>query len=716
MKKINKTPKTNNNPPPSVNNKNQLWLLGLLILATFIVYANALSNLFVDWDDIEYIKDNPYINISSLKGIANIFTSVYYYNYHPLTTLSWAFEFKLFGLNPFYYHLDNVLLHLINVVLVFYFVKKIGKRFEISIIIAALFALHPMHVESVSWISERKDLLYALFYLCSMILYLTYIQSGLKKKHWLLALFFFILSLLSKSMAITLPAILLLLDFYLKRQFTWKIIIEKIPFALLSVFFMAITLYSQVYQYGDVAKVNDVVAFNIFDKVLLGIYGIVFYIFHLVLPINLSALHPYPTKINTYLPTIYYLAPFILSLLILLAIKIKNHRRELIFGLLFFLFSISIVLQFIPVGHAIVAERYTYMPCLGLFFIMGNFYQHHIDNRLKKTGRRSSIPRTITFMILILFSIFSFNRNVVWKNTKTLFTDVAEKYPNDYFSYFALGNFEASENNFDKATTYYEKSIALNSQNATLFNNYALIKYKTNDYNTAILNFNKAILLNINYFDAYINRGNTYLSIKQYNKAIDDFTYVINHQKKGTDKYEAYYNIALAYYNLSDFKTSLINCDSAITINPANPKFYNNRALTKLKLDDIKGAIDDYTKAITINNNDIQLYFNRAIAYTKQNNLNNALQDYTKCLQLKSDYFEAIYNRGNIYISLSKYNEAISDFTKAIEINPNYFGFYINRANAYFQSGNLSSACSDWYQAKNMGNLQVNDLLSKHCK
>jgi len=716
MKKINKTPKTNNIPPPSVNNKNQLWLLGLLILATFIVYADALSNLFVDWDDIEYIKDNPYINMSSLKGIANIFTSVYYYNYHPLTTLSWALEFKLFGLNPFYYHLDNVLLHLINVVLVFNFVKKLCKRFEISIIVAALFALHPMHVESVSWISERKDLLYALFYLCSLILYLTYIQSGLKKKHWWLALFFFILSLLSKSMAITLPAILLLLDFYLKRQFTWKIIIEKIPFALLSVFFMALTLYSQVYQYGDVTKVNDVVVFNIFDKVLLGIYGIVFYIFHLVLPINLSALHPYPIKINTYLPIIYYLAPFILSLLILLVIKIKNHRRELIFGLLFFLFSISIVLQFMPVGHAVVAERYTYMPYLGLFFIMGIFYQHHIDNRIKKIGKRSSIPRTTIFIILMLFSIFSFNRNVVWKNTKTLFTDVAEKYPNDYFSYFALGNFEASENNLDKATTYYEKSITLNSQNATLFNNYALIKYKTNDYNTAILNFNKAILLNINYFQAYINRGNAYLSIKQYNKAIADFTYVINHQKKGTDKYEAYYNRALAYYNLSDFKTSLINCDSAISINPANPKFYNNRALTKLKLDDIKGAIDDYTKAITINDNEIQLYFNRAIAYTKLNNLNNALQDYTKCIQLKSDYFEAFYNRGNIYITLSKYKEAISDFTKAIEINPNYMGFYINRANAYLQSGNIKSACNDWNQAKNMGNLQVNDLLSKHCK
>lgn len=716
MKKINKSSKTNNFLNQKTNNKNQLWLLGLLILTTFVVYANALSNLFVDWDDIEYIKDNPYINFTSLKEIANIFTSSYYYNYHPLTTLSWAIEFKLFGLNPFYYHLDNVLLHLMNVVLVLYFVRKLSKRFEISIIIAALFALHPMHVESVSWISERKDLLYALFYLCSMISYLSYVQSESKKKHWWLALFFFILSLLSKSMAITLPAILLLLDYYLKRPFSWKIILEKIPFAILSVLFVGITLYSQFYQYGDVAKVNEVVVFNIFDKVLLAIYGIVFYIFHLVLPINLSALHPYPTKINTYLPTIYYLAPFILSLFILLVVKIKNHKRELIFGLLFFLFSISIVLQLIPVGHAVVAERYTYIPYLGLLFIMGSFYQHYIDNNIKKTGKRSSIARTTIFIILILFSILSFNRNAVWKNTKTLFTDVAIKYPNDYFSYFALGNFEASENNLNKATTYYEKSIALNSHNATLFNNYALIKYKTNENNAAILNFNKAILMNNKYFEAYINRGNAYLSIKQYNKAIADFTFVINHQQKGTDKYEAYYNRALAYYNLNDFKNSLINCDSAISINPTNPKFYNNRALTKLKLDDIKGAIDDYTKAITSNDSDIQLYFNRAIAYTKQNDLKNALQDYSKCLQLKSDYFEAFYNRGNIYVTLSNYAEAIKDFTKAIELNPNYISFYINRANAYFQSGNLSGACSDWNKAKNMGNLQVNDLLSKHCK
>lgn len=219
MAKKNKEINSKINLLPSVNAFYKPLLVVLII--TLLVFVNSLTPNFVDLDDPSYIINNPFIKSLSLKSIATIFTSFYNANYHPLTTLSYAIEFKIFGLKATGYHFTNILIHLINTALVFLLILKIAKRKEIAIICALFFGIHPMHVESVAWISEQKDLLYSMFYLGALYYYYEYIQYNLTKKY-LVVILLFTLSLLSKSAAITLPLVLFAFDFYFQRGLNKK--------------------------------------------------------------------------------------------------------------------------------------------------------------------------------------------------------------------------------------------------------------------------------------------------------------------------------------------------------------------------------------------------------------------------------------------------------------------------------------------------------------
>ncbi len=481
------TNKTINN---SLNNKTIFFVVFAIILITYISFSEALKNNFINWDDNAYVFDNPHLNQSLPSAVIYFFQAhTFVGNYVPLTMIVYALQFHAAELNPQFYHLVNILIHLLNEVLVFWFIYQLSKKQILtSVVVALFFGIHPLRVESVAWISELKDVLYGFFFIAAMISYFYYLEKKnkttsetLKSRNSLIPLalsfIFFVLSLLSKPAAVTLPLVLILLDFYTNRKLNYWAWIEKIPFIIFSVIFGVIAIKS---QQADRLLHDE---YDITQKLLFASHSCLDYIVKLFLPVNLSIYYPYPTLSLGTLPSEYYFAPVALIILFYLVFKSIKHSRLVAFGFLFFFVNILLVLQLISVGEAIKADRYTYIPHIGLLFIVATYLNKLYTNQKLKTYK----PTIIIALIGLAFvsSYCTRERCKVWKNDITIANDLLNKFPND--------------------------RLALNNKGFILYNQQL--------YQESILLFTKAIQQKPNYTMAYINLSNSYLAINDLNNA-----------------------------------------------------------------------------------------------------------------------------------------------------------------------------------------------------
>jgi protein O-mannosyl-transferase len=348
-------------------NKLHYAIVGAIALLTWLFYKVSLDNLITNWDDPGYVRDNALIKDLSAEGIKNIFSTPIMGNYHPLTILSYALEYSYAGLTPWLYHLDSVLLHIVVTVLVYCFVQLLTKRPVVAGITALLFGLHPMHVESVAWMAGRKDVLYGAFYMAACIGYLYYKRtSGSKKWLWYASVvFLFLCSLLSKPVAVTLPVLLLAIDYFENRKWNMGLLLEKLPLFGISIAFGIKSMIDQK-AFGSLATQN--VHYNFFERLALGGYAFITYLWKAIIPVQLSCFYPYPPKTDNILPAYYYLY-IVGALAVLFGLWLLRRNKVVMFGAMFFLINIVLLLQFIPVGGAILADRYSYLPYIGLFFI-----------------------------------------------------------------------------------------------------------------------------------------------------------------------------------------------------------------------------------------------------------------------------------------------------------------------------------------------------------
>ena len=507
----------------------------LLTIITFIAFSNIFKNDFVNWDDDLYLGNNFIKNFSfSISHIKDIFSSNILGNYHPLTVLVLGIENYFFNNNPLYFHIVALSLHLINVILVYIFINFLiqnlpiikSNNHAISFITAIIFGIHPMHVESVAWISDLKDLLYTFFYLLSLIFYVKFLtnksKSNLSFIHYLVSIIFYLFSLFSKSSAITLPFILILTDYFLTKSEKFlkpvRFLIDKMPFIILAIIFAFLNFKFQN-DVGVVHTKNDF--FPIYNMVFIFTYALVYYVIRFIFPFNLCAVHPFPIENYRVLPMEYYLSFPILIIILIIIIKllrlIVKHRaqdtevRAIIFGLLFFILNIVIVLQIIPFGMCIVCERYSYLPYIGFALNVGIVYVFINDYFCRRVDKLFTILRAsfnILFMCLIFFVTFlTFNRNKIWANGITLFTDMINKYPLFEIAYKDRGKVEVELKQYNLALEDFNKAIELKPDVADAYSGRAAIFIYLQQYNKSIIDCNKAISLNPDFADAYLNRG-----------------------------------------------------------------------------------------------------------------------------------------------------------------------------------------------------------------
>jgi protein O-mannosyl-transferase len=612
----------------AINSKSQGtpgWAIFALLIFTAILYSRALSNGITFMDDDYYILNNYYLRDFSLKGVYAIFSHFYSYNYHPLTTFTNLLEYTAFGLNPLPYHLFNVLLHVLNTWLAYKVAEQLSGKTTTALIVAILFAVHPMHVESVAWLSERKDVLYSAFYLGAVLSYLKYIKTGYKSNLYFITIGLFVGSLFSKSAAVTLPVLLVAVDVYKGRAINTKSLLEKIPFLLLSILFGILAIMSQSAG-GALKDLSQ--SYDVITRVFLFTSAISSYLIRLVAPVGLSAIHFFPDLHGGSLPWYYYLSLPFLGVLTWLALRKSSYRKEVIFGVSFFLITISIMLQIVAVGNALTAERYTYLPYIGLFYIAGQWIAG-----METTKMYYNILGVFCVFALI-FSIQTWSRIGVWQNSDVLFTDVTEHDPGNWrncFVHYYWGVAKHANGDMNGAIDEYGKAIALKADYTRAYSDRGIVFEELGDFKSALADYKKAVYLDSTHADLFNYRGWAYFKTGDTALAFRDF----RKSAQLNPRYAPVYNnMGWVYNQTGDTAAAMQYYNKAIEVDPRFDKPYLNRAAMKANANDAKGAIDDYSTVIKLFPDNNLAYLNRGITRMNLRDMNRACEDLRKAAGL----------------------------------------------------------------------------------
>jgi protein O-mannosyl-transferase len=541
------------NPPKvllNTTNDNRKYFLGLaiILIITSIVYLPSLHNGFI-WDDSVFIKNNDLIKDFSWKGIKAIFIDFSKSNYAPITVFILALQNKIGGLNPTTFHIVSLIFHLLNICLVFWFVNSLSIRWHIAAIVSLFFGIHPMQVESVAWAAGGSTLYFAAFSLCSLIAYLYYCTTK-RNMYLFLSLLFFMFSILSKAMAVMLPFLLLLLDYYLKRKITLKVMLEKVPYFVLSISVGIIAIILK----NHAGSIQDVSVLSLPQRLVFGTYGFLSYLFKILVPISLSAFYPYPIRNSSDIPVLYYF--YLIGFLAFIAFAFYSLRftRKIFFGIGFFAISIFLVLQILPVGGAIIADRYIYVASIGIFFLFA-------EGLYLLWNKKYKIVSTVVLAgFSIFFIITTHNRSKIWNNEIDFWNEMISKYQTIPEAYYSRGVVLFDEKKFDQA----------------------------------IPDFNKTIELNPNYVQAYINRGDIYIYSNKFEEALADFNKAIQLRP---DFELGYYNRGVVFYTQKKYKEALTDYNKAIALKPDYAQAIYSRGLAKYYTDKKDSACLDIIQA-----------------------------------------------------------------------------------------------------------------------
>lgn len=640
----------------------------LLIMAgigfiTWIVLSRVTENQLTNWDDGDYVTNNPLIRNLSFAGIKEMFafSGAVMGIYHPLTIMSYAIEYASAGTEPFLYHFDSLLLHIINAILVYFLVFKLTKKAIAAIIAAVLFSIHPMHVESVAWVAGRKDVLYSMFYLMACITYVQYRQSasGGKLIWYLVTFILFFAAVLSKPVAVVFPITLLLFDYLdynnlifskdatllngnkekgisYSLYFSW--LWDKIPFFIISIVFGLVSIRMQ--DKFNALSINDIHS-NFIERIALGSYALVTYLWKSIVPLKLCCFYQYPPKVNGIISLGYFVYPIIVVGLIFIVWKFLRKNVLVVFGLLFFIVNIILLLQFIPVGGAIIAERYTYISYVGLFIVAGNYLAGFIDN-----NKNWKLLFAGMMVYLCFLGIQSNARCKVWSDDCSLWSDEIAKQPlasaNEYIN---LGHYYADR--FMNSQIKEEKKIA---------------------YDSAVYLLNVGSKLQPDYVNAYVGLAELAMNNNMLDEARNNYCKVLN-LKDTKFSFLAQQNLARIYSITGKPDSAIFFFRLALAQQPQEPALHTNYGITL----EGTGKVD------------------------------SALFEFSTAIALSKDFFAPYLERGMLLLKQNQAEKAMADLNKAIQLNPNVAVAYFYRSACYLALGDKANADTDMQRAKDMG-------------
>jgi len=588
--------KAKNNKP--TDTKQQDYFLFLLFLATILVFIKGMSSDILNFDDNEYFENYPEVVNLSFESIKTYFSSYYVLMYQPLPILSFALTYSFFKLDPTAHHIINLGLHLFNIYLVYIFIGKLTDKPIIKKIVAFLFAFHPLAVEAIMWFSCRSSGMYVCFYLLGLLAYLQYQKEG-KLKYFIFCGIWFVFSLLSKAHAVTFPLALMVIDIFIyKIPVGKKLVLNKILFLLLSLLFGIITLLNK-----DTANniTFSAANYSLTDYFFLLNYEILWYFLKVVWPANLAPIYVYPPKIEGLLPAIYYIAPVIIAALVYWVYKNFKTRSYVAFGIFLFFAILSVSLQILPSRQVIVADRYSYLPNIGLFFILANLYVDWSEGKINWLKNFNG-KHYLLYLAAAVLMVLTFNQIKIWKSNMTLADRIIETNPETDYIGRAYG-----------IRANYKKDI-------------------TKDANGALADYQKALELDSTDWIASYQSGLIYKSLGDNSKAIDYFNKA---NQSDIENPMPLCDIGVIHLEIKNYYLALKFADSAINVSPNWAKALNLNAACLLNLGNAIDAEKYFSKAIDANPNYTEAIKNRGIV--RLNNLNNkdgACSDFKKAAEL----------------------------------------------------------------------------------
>ncbi len=679
-------------PQKKVKRKNYSDIFGfaIIILLGILIYSNSFLCSF-HFDDLYAIVDNLKIrNLSDVKAIWNFSPN------RPVPIFTFALNYHFNQLDVRYWHLVNLIIHLINACLVWWLTLlifssptlkdyKIVKHKKIlAFLTALLFVSHPLATQSVTYIVQRMTSLVAMFYLLSLSLYIKARLSdkGNTSKVLLFAGCFIsaLLAMLTKENAFTLPFAIILVEFFFIRTRKLSINFKDYRVILLMAAFLCMILIIPLkYSFSifrplppTLGHADILTPFNYF---LTQFSVIVKYIQLLILPVNQMVDYDFPIS-NSFFEIRTLLSFLVLLFLVFLIFFLFKRNRIISFGIAWFFLTLSIESSFIPINDVIFEHR-TYLPSIGFFLILISVIYFLLWEKYKY------LAIVIVTIIIGSNSYMTYERNKVWKDDLTLWNDNVAKALNFARPIYSRGYAYGNLMEWDKAIADYTRALEIDPNYTDGYSNRGNAYGTLKQWDKAIADYTKAIKIDPKHAKAYNNRGIAFGRLKEWNKALDDYSSAIGINLNFA---EAYNNRGVAFENLNELDKAIADYSRAIGIDPNYADAYFNRGHTYGTIQDWVNAIADYSRVIRIDPNYADAYLNRANIYKTLQQWDKAITDYSSLTGINPDYANAYFSRGYIYGLLKQWEKAIADYSKTIEINPNYADAYYNRGITF---GNL---------------------------
>jgi protein O-mannosyl-transferase len=486
----------------NISSKKQILIIYILLaVVTLAVYWQVNQYDFVNIDDNVYVYQNIHIQSGiTLNGFRWAFSTTTSRLWNPMIWLSLMFDYQLYGLNAGGYHLTNLILHIMSSLLLFWLFNRMTGAIWKSAFVAGLFALHPLHVESVAWVSERKDVLSAFFWMLTLCLYVYYTEKPVTRRY-LLVISSFVLALISKPMVITLPIIMILLDYWPLKRFEskkdslllWQLR-EKTPFLILS----AVVAIISIYTMHD----PSIEYFSLISRFANAPVSFVTYLEKTFWPHDMAVFYPFSNQ----LPVWKVLGSILLILLISIAAIAMIKRMPFLFvGWLWYALTLLPVIGIIQNGEYAMADRYTYLPSIGIAVMLAWGTPFTIKS---EHTRKILFPTTIAFLVFL--SLLSWAQCHYWKNSIELFSHTLLVTKDNFFAHNNLGFALCAEGKVEEAIDNYNKALHI-KPNVSSYNHRGIAYAILSQYQRAIEDFNQAIRLKPNYAEAYNNRGSVHL-------------------------------------------------------------------------------------------------------------------------------------------------------------------------------------------------------------
>ena len=573
-----------------VHVQREVWICMFLVLVTLAVYFQVGKFDFTNYDTAEYVYENAYVKDGlTAESIRWAFSAIHRSNWHPVTWLSHMLDVQLFGLNPGAHHWTSVGFHLANTLLLFMVLRLMTGNIWRSGFVAALFAIHPLHVQSVAWVAERKDLLSTFFGLLAIWGHIRYVQLPTIGR-FMAVLLFFILSLMSKPMMVTLPFVLLLLDYWpLERfrfgfnpevnhhspQFAFKaaLILEKIPLLVVSAVSCTITVYAQ--QKGG--ALGSSVDYSFYVRMANALVSYVSYIGQMVWPGNLAVFYPHPGVLPGWRIIV---AGILLTGITCLAIKFVKSKPWLMVGWLWFLGTLVPVIGLVQVGTQAMADRYTYVPLIGLFIIIA----WGVPDLLKRFTYQKVGLAVIAGLVTITLSIVSWGQVKTWQSSVTLFERALAVTKNNYVAHNNLGHYRLQEGRLTEAINHFSMAVEINPKFELAYLNLGVTLSRQGKIDEAIRSYTCALKVKPDFVVAYNNLGNALYRQGKYQKAITNY---LQAMQIDPNYAEAYNGMGAALIRLGEIEKAVVFFKKALQINPnytnAQNNLKNTLAATKKK-------------------------------------------------------------------------------------------------------------------------------------